>query len=361
MPIDMNTVLRLTRAGRLMDATKLIQSSLSPDSHVTAKDENLTGKVRAPTRRSRPLGEVITKLREHSPKVRRAVKTTKKKPQDPQFQDGSFTCAAGTRSYKIYVPKSLPDQGRGLIVMLHGCTQNADDFAAGTRMNEIAEHEGLLVAYPNQTRQSNSSGCWNWFSPRDQSFGQGEPSIIAGLTSEIITRFNVDPGSAYIAGMSAGGAMAVIMGHTYPDLYSAIGVHSGLPYQSAHDVISAFAAMSGKSKSAPFALKPRVIVFHGEADATVHPSNAVAILASDNTNRTIATTGHSVNGRNYKRTLVEDHIKLPLSELWLVEGAGHAWSGGSVAGSYTDSKGPDASKEMIRFFLSGREQAKHKK
>ena len=357
----MKTVSRLTRAGRLLDATKFIQTALSPDQHVTPKNENLTRKLHAPIRRSRPLGEVITKLREFPPKIRRTVKTTKKKPLDPQFQDGSFTCAAGTRSYKIYVPKSLPEQGRGLVVMLHGCTQNADDFAAGTRMNKIAEREGLLVAYPNQTRQSNSSGCWNWFSPRDQSCGSGEPSIIAGLTSEIITRFSVDPGSVFIAGMSAGGAMAVIMGHTYPELYSAIGVHSGLPYQSAHDVISAFAAMSGKSKSAKSALKSRVIVFHGEADTTVHPSNALAIVASGNQAKELTATVHLIDGRKYKRTRVEDHSKLPLSELWLIEEAGHTWSGGSAAGSYTDIKGPDASKEMIRFFLGDRKLADHEK
>lgn len=214
MAIDMKAVLRLTQAGRLMEATKSIQSALSPSSQATPKDENPSRTMHIPSRRSRPLGEVIAKLRQVPSKVIPGAKTTKKHAPNPQFQDGSFTCAAGTRSYKIFVPTSRTEKRRGLIVMLHGCKQNADDFATGTRMNEIAEKEGLVVVYPNQTARANNSGCWNWFSTRDQSFGKGEPSIIAGLTSEISKRFCIEPDLVFIAGMSAGGAMAVIMGHT---------------------------------------------------------------------------------------------------------------------------------------------------
>jgi poly(hydroxyalkanoate) depolymerase family esterase len=355
MAIDIKTVLRLTRAGRLMEATKSIQSALSPNTEATPKDDNPSRTMHVSPRRSRPLGEVITKLRQLPSKVIPGMKTNKKHAPNPHFQNGTFTCAAGTRTYKLYVPTSLPVKRRGLIVMLHGCKQNADDFATGTRMNEIAEKEGLVVVYPNQTASANNSGCWNWFSTRDQSFGKGEPSIIAGITSEISKRFSVDPDRVFIGGMSAGGAMAVIMGHTYPDLYAAIGVHSGLPYQAAHDVISAFAAMSGKLKSPVSALKPKAIVFHGKADTTVHLSNAFAILNSPNTYDEITTTGNTVDGRKYERTLIEDHTQSLVAELWIIEGAGHAWSGGNPAGSYTDSKGPNASKEMVRFFLGGKE------
>ena len=356
MPVDMKAVMRFTKAGRLIEATKSIQKALTANKTTTPGEKSDERNLNASVRRSNPLGEVVGKLSELALKVARTTKTKKpNSPLNPQFQQGSFTCAAGTRSYKIYVPKSLPQQRRTLIVMLHGCSQNADDFAAGTRMNEIAELEGLLIVYPNQTVKANSSGCWNWFNPRDQAFGKGEPEIIAGLTSEIVAKFEVDHDRVFIAGLSAGGAMAVIMGHAYPNLYSAIGVHSGLPYQSAHDVISAFAAMRGDAKTAPSALTPRVIVFHGDADATVHPSNAYAIASAEKKCTAVSTINSSANGRNYKRITIENDNKLPISELWMIEGAGHAWSGGSVDGSFTDTTGPDASKEMARFFLMQKE------
>ena len=299
------------------------------------------------------LGEVVLKLGKLSPKLPRNTYAPELKlPFGAKFVDASFTCAAGTRTYKAFVPSARPARPRGLIVMLHGCTQNAADFAAGTRMNEFAENEGMLVVYPNQTSQSNSSGCWNWFNPRDQIHGRGEPSIIAGLTSDLILKYDINPAQVFVAGLSAGGAMAVIMGHTYPELYSAIGVHSGLPYQSANDVISAFAAMRGDTKASLSRLKPKVIVFHGEADTIVHPSNARAIASVGHISTIKQIDGVSADGRKYTRTIVEDDDQKSYSELWILQGAGHAWSGGSPAGSYTDSKGPDASREMMRFFLN---------
>jgi poly(hydroxyalkanoate) depolymerase family esterase len=350
---SMNSVLRLTRAGLLNEATRAIQKALSskaPESPIDIGDGVETDHTARPIR---PLGEVVAKLGKLAPKLLRNTQCPKLQiPYGAKFLDGSFTCAAGTRTYRLYVPKSPPAHRRGLLVMLHGCTQNSADFAAGTGMNELADIEGMLVVYPDQTTAANSSACWNWFNPRDQNHGQGEPSIIAGITADIIATHNIDPKLVFIAGLSAGGAMAVVMGHAYPNLYSAVGVHSGLPYRSANDIISAFAAMRGETRNYLTQLKPRVIVFHGDADKTVHPSNAAAIVVSGNKHALEPINGVSVGGRKYTRTIVEDQNKTRLSEHWLLHGAGHAWSGGSPAGSYTDSRGPDASKEMLEFFLN---------
>ncbi|WP_281041148.1 PHB depolymerase family esterase [Rhizobium sp. BK251] len=277
-----------------------------------------------------------------------------------QYLTRSFVGAAGRRNYKLYIPESAHDQPRGLVVMLHGCKQDPDEFAIGTRMNDIAETRGLLVAYPGQTGVDNASSCWNWFRPTDQMRGAGEPAIIAGITAELMSEFNLDRSRIFVAGLSAGGAMAAVMGETYPDLYAATGIHSGLPYGSANDVMSAFSVMRGdagfmsRPERRTRAMEPvRTIVFHGSADRTVHPSNSKRIVTaaapSDSTTQT--QTGRSAGGRTYTRTIVADPKGLPTVEHWLVEGAGHAWSGGHGSGSYTDPHGPDASAEMVRFFL----------
>lgn len=284
-------------------------------------------------------------------------------PKGAGFQWRSFTCAAGTRRYRLYVPASAEKRPRGLLVMLHGCMQNPDDFATGTDMNAVAEAHGILVAYPGQTGAENASSCWNWFRPGDQGRDSGEPSIIAGLTREIVSEFDVARDQVFVAGLSAGGAMAAVMGETYPDIYAAIGIHSGLACGSANDVMSAFSAMRGdfgfaaQNPTRAAAGPKRTIVFHGAADRTVHPSNAdriVAAVAPDPADATLRReTGRRAHGRTYTRTILADPAGLPIVEQWLVDGAGHAWSGGRATASYTDPKGPDASNEMVRFFLAG--------
>ena len=278
-------------------------------------------------------------------------------PAGAQFIDGVYRNHAGTRSYKLYIPSSYHGQAMPLIVMLHGCTQNPDDFAAGTQMNAVAEEKQCFVVYPAQTQGANSSRCWNWFNALDQQRDQGEPSLIAGITQQIIEEYPVNEREVFIAGLSAGGAMAVIVGTLYPELFAAVGVHSGLPFASAQDLPSALSAMRGGAMPNPKRQAPEggvpIIVFHGDRDTTVNLRNGEEVIAQavrGQDAKADSFDGSVPNGHRYTRTTHSQADGSPLGEYWVIHGAGHAWSGGSDSGSYTDNKGPDASREMMRFF-----------
>ncbi len=278
-------------------------------------------------------------------------------PDGARFEEQTFQGPGGTLGYKLYVPSGPVGPDRPLVVMLHGCTQSPDDFAAGTRMNEIAEEENLLVAYPRQTSSGNAQKCWNWFEAKDQRRDGGEPALIAGLTREIMQNFAIDPTRVFVAGLSAGGAAAAIMAQAYPDLYAAAGVHSGLAVGAATDMVSAFSAMRQGGVPRPGGRIDRpvpTIVFHGDGDRTVHPSNRDHVLTQARAGAVLARSvmeGRAPGGLTYTRTVHADDTGRPMLEDWVLHGAGHAWSGGSRVGSYTEPRGPDASREMVRFFL----------
>ena len=294
--------------------------------------------------------------------------------RDGRFVDGSYTNAYGTRAYKLYIPSGYTGQALPLLVMLRGCSQDPDDFAADTFMNTLAELHTFLVVYPAQASSANVGKCWNWFRREDQQRGAGEPALLAGLTRQIMATYHVDARRVFVAGMSAGAAMSVILGATYPDLYAAVGVHSGLAYAAAHDLATAYAAMQhgglaparpeSRSSRATGALARAVptIVFHGDRDLTVNVVNADHVLtswvqATDERNTTHRPAQHMrvergqvPGGYGYTRSIYHDPQGRPLMEKWIVHEMGHAWSGGHPSASHTDPQGPDASAEMVRFF-----------
>ena len=327
--------------GGMVDVTAVIQNALRgagliksdhPQAPRAADNEVIEGEFHV-------LDEVGT------PQSRRA------RPQSAagSFTAGNFTHEGSSRQYKLFLPAGHAGTRLPLIVMLHGCTQDPDDFARGTRMNQLAQEPGAIVLYPAQAPRSNTSKCWNWFQPGDQRRDHGEPALLAALTRQIIGTQAVDPDRVYVTGLSAGGAMAAILGREYPDLFAAIGVHSGLAAGAAHDIPSAFAAMKKAPAASPQLSDVPVIVFHGDRDATVDPANAHGVIGSSRSSE-----GRKVEegnaGHRYTRSVysVSGRVR---AEHWLVHGAGHAWSGGSSEGSYVDIQGPDASREMLRFFM----------
>jgi len=389
----MRKAAKLAQSQRVVEATQAIQRALagrdsarSPDPQPGRRrgaesEQPVAGNASASLRASRPnrglaraarpLGEVLTLLRRaNRPSLAPSAKPLRKSPIAPAVPDGAafltrtFSCAAGSRDYKVYLPSHGIGRKRPLIVMLHGCTQDPDDFAMGTGMNLLAEEQGFLVAYPRQPATANHSACWNWFDLKDQMRGEGEPCIIAGITRAIMAEFEIDAKRVYVAGLSAGGAMALIMSATYPELYAATGVHSGLAYGLATDLPSAFAAMGGNAspvakaqrKARPNGARIRTIVFQGESDRTVHPSNAGLIFADARAGFPGAAQetqhGRSAGGRAYTRTLIRGARGIVYVEQWAIDGLGHGWSGGRPEGSYTDPDGPDASREMLRFFIN---------
>ena len=292
------------------------------------------------------------------PEVRSAPVRGRAERPAPSLIAQRLATDAGSLDYKLYVPASYTGQACPLLVMLHGCSQDAQDFARGTGMNELAEKYQCLVAYPEQSSSSNSGKCWNWFEDAHHHRGGGEPALIAGVARKVMGDYAVDPARVFIAGLSAGGAMAVVLGRTYPDLFCAVGCHSGLAHGCAVGTSEAMQAMQYGAAAGTVQLESRglpLIVFHGDRDSTVHPRNGRGVIEQSislsQLRRATVDTGEST-GRSFTREIHRSPAGAVLAEHWTIHGTGHAWSGGRRQGSYTDASGPDASSEMMRFFMS---------
>lgn len=289
---------------------------------------------------------------------RKASSSLPPRPEPGSFITDEFRSAQGSLTYKFYTPHGSARRRMPLVVMLHGCSQTAADFAAGTGMNRLADELGFLVLYPQQSKRANLARCWNWHDPAHQ--GRcGEPAVIAALTRHAMMLGRANPARIYIAGLSAGGAAAAIVGAAYPGIFAAVGVHSGVFHGDVRSIGAALSAMRGdtRRRSAGKLRSPLpTIVFHGDQDKVVHPSNASAFL--HNLERTHAgpliarsVTGRSGSGRDFTQRIYKSKSGDLLLEDWTVHGSGHGWSGGRGA-SFTDPAGPDASRAMMNFFLS---------
>ncbi|GJH30902.1 PHB depolymerase family esterase [Caballeronia novacaledonica] len=296
-------------------------------------------------------------------------KTTRALQPGPQWLSGRFSHPTGVHDFKVYVPANYRGAPTSLIVMLHGASQDADDFALGTGMNLAAESGGCIVVYPEQGTSANMFRCWNWFRPADQVRDSGEASVIAGITREVMACYEIDPTRVFIAGMSAGAAMAVNLAVTHPDLYSAAGIHSGLAFGVADEAFSAMTAMRTGTCTAQLSAARDamgvcravpLIVFHGDQDTTVHPLNAQGLmqmhrslmLGTDEAYASVTTElGQVEQGYPYTRnTYRRSGGGEVFGEQWLIHGLGHAWSGGDPNATHTDAQGPNAAREMMRFF-----------
>lgn len=370
----MREATRLTQSGRLAEATEAIQRALRGTAPAPHPHAGAATPVE-PEADSMILDGCVFEVDEQPSVAARAAPVPPQAPsrgpaENGQFISGSHTEASRTRRYKLFVPPGHTGRPLPLVLMLHGCTQNPDDFAAGTGMNRPAGEQGFFVLYPEQSQDANPQRCWNWFKHNHQQRGSGEPALIAGMTQAVMKDYGIDPRRVYIAGLSAGGAMAAVVAGAYPEMFAAVGVHSGLPSGAASNLPEALALMNSgaaapslqsggrfgavaRARVAPAVPVP-TIVFHGDADRTVHPRNGEQVIAAvlgEPARSPRVEQGVSPNGRRYTRTTHHDGAGKSLAEHWLVQGAGHAWSGGDASGSYTDACGPDATREMLRFFF----------
>ena len=299
------------------------------------------------------------------------------------WQQYTYNGPAGSRPYFVYTPANYQvGTAVPLMVMLHGCTQTPADFAAGTQMDQLADQKQFIVVYPQQTSTYNQEKCWNWFDSADQSRGNGEPAIIAGIVQAVeqtTSQWTIDTHRIYAAGLSAGAAMTVILGATYPDIFAAIGVQSGLEYQAATSSTDAYTALrqggpdparQGQAAYNAMGSAARVvptITFHGTSDYLVYPINGEQVvrqwmqtdhLASHNAynasfnSPTSTTNGQVAGGHSYSVYTWNDNNGNEVQEYWLVNGMGHGWSGGSSSGTYTDPQGPGATQAIYNFFLN---------
>lgn len=362
----MRKAAQLTRMGVLMHATRLIQRALMGSAPATKPQANHSPKPRPANAANDAQVKDVQARVINMPRPQQELMAGPSQPaREASFTESTFLFEAERYPYRLYIPAASDvarTQPMPLIVLLHGCKQNAQDFARGTAMNALAGQQQCMVLYPEQISSANAARCWNWFDPGHQQAGHGEPGMIAALTQKVLASNGdgpqADPQRVYLAGLSAGGAMAALVTGLYPGLFAALGVHSGLAAGAAQDLMSAFSAMRNGAKGRTSAALP-TIVFHGSADTTVHPDNGkhitdAALAALKTSGLILAESKSSVSSASdqpTERLVYRAADGTPYVERWLVDAGLHAWSGGNAAGSYTAPGGPDASAAMLAFFL----------
>lgn len=373
MATPMDEMLRataLTRSGNLGEATLVIQRALGRVAPLPAP----SAPAPAPAEPAQRLPAAPMARRVEAEDVTFRDVGTVNSTSAGTFNKHYFVSGGERYVYRLYIPAGVPTGQRlPVMVMLHGCKQDSEDFARGTGMNHLADEHRFLVLYPEQRQKANAMRCWNWFEPAHQARGKGEPAMIAALAAHVVASHEGDGARVYLAGLSAGGAMAALAGQLYPDVFAAVGVHSGLAPGAAADMPGAFSAMrkgrpgQPRTASAAGAGGLPTIVFHGTADTTVHPGNADHVLQASlaglraaglSLSEVHGAEGSSpTGGRQVHRTAWVTPDGTPMVELWSVAAGPHAWSGGSATGSFTDPQGPSASRAMVTFFLRHRRGA----
>jgi len=290
-------------------------------------------------------------------------------PCGGRLERALFRHALGERAYRLFLPPASPKGALGLVLMLHGCGQGAEEFALATAMDEAAAERGYAVLYPEQSTRANGLGCWNWYEPRDQRREGGEPALLAGMTEAVLRRHTLDARRVHVAGFSAGGAMALLLAATWPELFTACGVHSGLPCAGVGDLFAAMRLMrqgpAPDQRLAPLPSPRPVIVFQGDEDTQVNSLNALWIvaqalglehpemLARHENLRLRLEEGRASGGLTFTRTSYRDSATgRARAELWRLHGVGHAWSGGVPGLPHSEPRGPHAAREMLRFFAA---------
>ena len=372
----------LTRAGRLREVLAVLQAGLGFRARAAHNVELKTGEVHNDEKEVQ--GEHLHAAHAFAEQMPFPAAPELQEPTQPSpvpfvedvafdsgpatFTDGTYAREGKTHHYKLFIPGGATVARRPMVVMLHGCTQNPDDFAIGTDMNNVAGAAGWVLLYPAQPARANHMRCWNWFKAGPEP-GAGEPAWIAALTKRIHDEQRIDPNRTFIAGLSAGAAMAVLTAELYPALFKGVGVHSGLAAHAAANVMEALSVM----KHGPRARQKRAystdtreskpivprIVFHGDADNIVDPENGEHIIEAAIAHAKVAEPGLILNetenqgaagGMSYTQVIYTGTANRPIAEYWRLHGAGHTWSGGNERGSYANASGPSASAEFLRFF-----------
>ncbi len=265
--------------------------------------------------------------------------------------------AAGARRYRLYKPPGAQRSSRlPLLVMLHGCGQDAASFARSTRLHRLAAREGFFILYPEQDRLANSHGCWNWFDTRSGR-AYGEAAAIVAAIDQVCALYAADPARVALAGLSAGASMAALLATRHPGRFKAVAMHSGIAPGTAHSSATALGAMRGRREPVPRpvvagAVLPPLLVLHGSADRTVAPSNgrAAAQWWADATGARATPERTVQRGKRYPLTVTDFKLgSRTLVTLGEVAGLGHAWSGGAAGQPYSDASGPDASRMIWSF------------